>query len=226
MKRHLIYLPSSAKTGVEKDAYLASLGENCSNNILEHAKRAESGVDLVWGDPVLRLLRTEKDTGHISVVFYEGSLPDENYGSDHFSAGNLEINGLQTALVNQMIGHGIHIFPIENEQVYRNYGQAVEAFARNSGYECTQEALHDLRVASRYRDDYMIHSIERGLRPGEIGLLILGLYHDVVHRLPNDIELVFPTPMRHSDEDEKAIQSIKHFVDELHKSTSSMIEHE
>jgi len=86
-----------------------------------------------------------------------------------------------------------------SEQQAAGEGQAGEAQTGGEAATGRQQADRHRRLLQR-RDAYIARRIDETLRPGETGLLFLGMLHGAVNHLPPDIEVSRLRPDRGADE--------------------------
>lgn len=168
---------------VHSQAELGSLREAVRRALVEHAGEAGwiehvERIDAFWRGLRARILDLDLDWK--TVVLYQDSLP---MGPTAMAVlCDLAVQGsLNHKLVVELADRGARVEGTEDIALLLEEVEAVKSGT------LTPEKSADLIAR---RDAFIADRVDRTLRPGETGLLFLGLAHDALRYLPGDIELI------------------------------------
>ncbi|MDD3472032.1 MAG: hypothetical protein PHS86_04540 [Syntrophaceae bacterium] len=174
-------------SGAVKEIYLKRVGR-------AGWKRKLDVVDKFWDQIAEIIFGLDLEKSVIRV--YQDGLPVVSDGKEREIIERLAESGSRNhALVVQLLKRGAVLMGTESiELLMAEYELTQKLLERTStptrgGAKKILERQDDLL---KQRDQFIADRINQTLRPGEIGILFLGLLHDVRPWLSNDIEVVCP----------------------------------
>jgi hypothetical protein len=191
LRRRLIWIPI-----IHTEADLGNMAESVRNLYVRKmgcAKWAKHVADI---DRIWRQIRAKIEKMHLNyprVRLYQDGLP--NCGREEQIVRDLARAGSQNhQLLADLMEKGAKIMGTESpDLLLEEYNLAREALVASDRRESPEAAARRSALGKAIlekRDRYIGARIAETLRPGETGVIFLGMLHSLAGRLPPDIEII------------------------------------
>ena len=152
--------------------------------------RHQQKVDELWDEITQRIMNMNLDYKRVRV--YQDGLPV--CGSELDIIRDLASRGSKNhQLVLSLMEKGVTLEGTEDINLLLEEYNYIKAVSQNKTEEEVKLALEEYREKSRTllqkRDDFIAARIDSTLKNGEIGILFIGVMHEVEKKLPDDIQV-------------------------------------
>jgi hypothetical protein len=168
-----------------RDEYVKKMG-------LQAWRRKKLVIERYWNDltEIVNFLNAPFEKTKI----YQDGLPFDEDGKERELVERLASEGsLNHKLVKQLIDKGAILVGTESpDLLIKEYNLAIQAL--NGPMSTDQETLvnSQRKEILKQRDEFIAKRINQTLRPGEIGILFIGMLHNVIPLLDEDIKVETP----------------------------------
>lgn len=191
-KRKLYYLPivhtqadMGDQSSIVRDAYVKKMG-------LQAWRRKKLSIDHYWNE----LAKTVKNLNlpFPNTKIYQDGLPFSDDGKETALVETLASAGsLNHRLVKQLIDKGAVLVGTESpDLLIEEYNLAIEAFHESASTDPEKLVNNQSEEILKQRDEFIAKRINQTLNPGEVGVLFIGMLHNVIPLLDDDIEVATP----------------------------------
>ena len=191
-KRKLYYLPivhtqtdMGDLSSVLRDSYVKKMG-------LQAWRRKKLTIEHYWNE-------LAKTVNNLNLPFpntkiYQDGLPFSDDGKEKALVETLASAGsLNHRLVKQLIDKGAVLVGTESpDLLIKEYNLAIEAFDESASTDPEKLVNNQSEEILKQRDEFIAKRINQTLNPGEIGVLFIGMLHNVIPLLDDDIEVATP----------------------------------
>jgi hypothetical protein len=190
--RKLIYVPV-----IHTEADMGSVAEPLKKEYIQRygLKRWNEHIDTIhsmWHGIRQKIFALELDYKNTKV--YQDGLPvcdkELAIASDLAQAGNENYK-----MVLELIQHGAKLVGTEDPRLLLEEYSYIKDVAQIDNLEEKEKAIKEYEKKAREilerRDQYIADRITKTLRDGEVGLLFIGMRHQVDEKLPQDIEVSY-----------------------------------
>lgn len=106
-----------------------------------------------------------------------------------------ELEGRQERLIKALYEAGAIMMPTENEQLFNRALETADEIVEFSGdSEKLRAAEEKYEAINKKRDEFVLSMINESLSEGDLGVVIMGMGHDIISKLPLDIIVDFISP--------------------------------
>jgi len=156
-------------------------------------QKKETVVDGLWDN--IETMLAGVDLPHARVRIYQDGLPV--CGREVEIVNELANAGSRNhRLIAELAKKGATIMGTESAELLIEEYRRVKQMLAQSGATAKADPTFDAGAALiEKRDRFMAERIDRTLRPGEIGILFIGMLHSVQHYLAKDIIVIATRPL-------------------------------
>jgi hypothetical protein len=190
-KRKLIYIPV-IHSGSDMGSIAGDISKKGTSELGEEAWQAHvNTVERYWdliADYCEKLTFDEK-----SLKIYQDGMVANGEIASKIIEDNLKMGSRNYRIISTLISKRAEIVKTEDFSLVK---KELEIYKSISESDSLLKKLIKLLIIKRKRkalmkkrDAFIAESIEKTLLPGETGLLFLGAYHNILNKLPADIEV-------------------------------------
>jgi hypothetical protein len=186
-----LYLVPIIHAGPDMGSIAPVLDEIGSNTLGQDSWRRHQGAVFRFWDSIAQFCQ------HLEVagikVYQDGVVADGEDGLKIVAEG-ARLGSWNYRIVSDLLQRGATLIKTEDLSLVKSEHSYISKLATAKSLREKETAALRYKLAERRlleaRDNYISSTIVRTLQDGETGILFIGGYHDVISRLPSDIEIV------------------------------------
>ncbi len=191
-KRKLIYIPV-IHSGSDMGSFADDIRKKGTSELGEVAWQAHiKTVEQYWDMIAEYCERPELDTKNLK-IYQDGMVADGEIASKIIE-DNLETGSRNYRIISMLIRKGADIVKTEDLSLVKKELDIHKSISESDSLLKKLFKLlivkHKRKFLMKKRDAFIVESIDKTLQPDETGLLFLGAYHNILGKLPADIEVV------------------------------------
>jgi hypothetical protein len=191
-KRKLIYIPV-IHSGSDMGSIADGINKKGTSELGREAWQAHiKTVEQYWDLIADYCERPELDKGALKI--YQDSMVTDGEIASKIIEDNLKMGSRNYRIISKLISKGAEIVKTEDFSLVK---KELDIYKSISESDRLLKKLFKLLIIKykrktlmKKRDAFITASIDETLLPGETGLLFLGAYHNILNKLPADIEVI------------------------------------
>lgn len=186
-----LYLVPVIHTSPDMGSLASALEETASAELGQKLWQEHKATLAAFWDSIARFFRGVEVRGF--KIYQDGLVADGAEGARIIREG-ISQGSKNYQIIGELLERGAVLMKTENlDLVKQEHAYVTKVTQAKSQRERAQTALGDRAAQSkllRQRDDFIANRIKETLGEGETGILFIGAYHDILPRLPHDIQVV------------------------------------
>jgi len=177
-KRKLIYIPV-IHSGSDMGSIADGINKKGTSELGREAWQAHiKTVEQYWDLIADYCERPELDKGALKI--YQDSMVTDGEIASKIIEDNLKMGSRNYRIISKLISKGAEIVKTEDFSLVKKEQKLFKLLI----------IKYKRKTLMKKRDAFITASIDETLLPGETGLLFLGAYHNILNKLPADIEVI------------------------------------